>query len=111
MNLTAYEAACEKSDISDRTVDFYVESMAEEVGEIISYVKRLHRGDYERLNDEMKKEIMGELGDLIWPIVRMSHAMGYTFEYVLLHNQSKVLKRLDQGTLMGRGSNREEKTN
>lgn len=55
-----------------------------EVGEVANKYKKVIRGDYEL--EDIKSELIKEVGDLIWYYARHMDELGYKLEPLLQHN-------------------------
>lgn len=92
--------------------DFNAELMAQilglvgESGEVAEKVKKLIRDKGGQLSDEDKKELLKELGDILWYVNAVSHLLGSNISEVAEHNLQKVLSRKDRGVTKGSGDNR-----
>ena len=77
-----------------------------EAGEVAEKVKKLIR-DYDgKLTDDAKKELMKELGDVLWYLAVLSEHLGYKFEHVGQTNIDKLRDRKARGKIGGSGDNR-----
>lgn len=115
------------TDLSNHNLQFYLDGMTEEGGEVAGIFKRMRRGDYgdsvkyavedhgcmikSVINnfDQVKQDLIKEVGDLHWYTTRLLQEIGVTWEEVEKVNLEKLLKRKDKGLLMGKGDNRENK--
>jgi len=77
-----------------------------ESGEVAEKFKKLIRDNAGRITDEDKKEIIKELGDILWYINSVSYLLGYSLEDVAKINLEKVLSRKERGVTAGSGDNR-----
>lgn len=77
-----------------------------ESGEVAEKFKKLIRDNAGRITNEDKKEIIKELGDILWYINSVSHLLGYSLEDVAKINLEKVLSRKERGVTAGSGDNR-----
>lgn len=72
-----------------------------EAGEVADKIKKYLR--------DGKLDIGGiiyELGDVCWYIARLSDALGYSFEDLLIINKNKLESRKESGNLQGSGDYR-----
>lgn len=77
-----------------------------ESGEVAEKFKKLIRDNHGKLTDEDKREIVKELGDILWYVNSVSHLLGYSLEDVATKNLDKVLSRKARGVTSGSGDNR-----
>jgi len=121
--LIDYEDFCESTDISNQSLQFYLDGMNEENGEISGIFKRIRRGDYGEeakgimamQNDlewiiknvkGVRTDILKEIGDRHWYTTRFLQKIDADWQMVESVNVDKLKKRVDDGTLMGKGDNR-----
>lgn len=85
----------------------FILSLAEESGEVAGTMKRHYRGDFDLMAEKSEQDkIIKELGDCLWYINAIAHALGSSLEEVMKLNNEKLIARLNAGTLRGRGDNR-----
>lgn len=104
-------------------LQFYLDGMTEEHGELSGVLKRARRGDYGEairelmeknkleivLNDtEVRKDFLKEIGDRHWYETRLLQRINTTWSEVELINMKKLSKRLGSNKIMGHGDNRED---
>lgn len=77
-----------------------------ESGEVAEKVKKLVRDHDGRISDEARKELLKELGDILWYVNAVSHLLGSNINDVAKNNLEKVLSRKSRGTTKGAGDNR-----
>ena len=123
MELEEYEKIINKTDISNKSFQFYLDGMSEESGEISGVLKRVRRGDYGSLAQELieghdgvlkvlenfpdvKEDFLQEVGDREWYTNRALNRLGLTLGDVLQMNAIKVKRRIDNGTIRGKGDKR-----
>jgi len=123
MELKEYEKIIKETDISNKSFQFYLDGMSEESGEISGVLKRVRRGDYGSLAQELiegfdgvlkvlenfpdvKEDFLQEVGDREWYTNRALHRLGLTLEDVLDKNAKKVIGRKNNGTIRGKGDKR-----
>ena len=123
MKLEEYEKIINKTDISNKSFQFYLDGMSEESGEISGVLKRVRRGDYGSLAQELiegfdgvlkvlenfpdvKEDLLQEIGDREWYTNRALNRLGLTLGEVLQMNAIKVKRRIDNGTIRGKGDKR-----
>jgi NTP pyrophosphatase (non-canonical NTP hydrolase) len=123
MELEEYEKIINETDISNKSFQFYLDGMSEESGEISGVLKRVRRGDYGSLAQELieghdgvlkvlenfpdvKEDLLQEIGDREWYTNRALNRLGLTLGEVLQMNAIKVKRRIDDGTIRGKGDHR-----
>jgi len=80
--------------------------LSDESGEVLGKFKKLLRDKRGVISNEDKKEIMKELGDVLWYVNSVSHLLGYSLEEVAQANLDKLASRQQRGKLHGSGDNR-----
>ena len=123
MELDEYEKIIKETDISNQSFQFYLDGMSEESGEISGVLKRVRRGDYGSLAQELiegfdgvlkvlenfpdvKEDLLQEIGDREWYTNRALERLGLTLGDVLQMNATKVIGRKNNGTIRGKGDKR-----
>jgi NTP pyrophosphatase (non-canonical NTP hydrolase) len=77
-----------------------------EAGELSNKIKKRYRdGDGQVLGEE-KKQLSGELGDILWYLASLSHELGLDLGTIAEENIDKLLSRKERGVLGGSGDNR-----
>lgn len=122
-----YEKFVKTTDKSDNNdLQFYLDGMSEEGGEVSGIFKRIRRGDYGRdsklgismkglhwvilHNTKIRDDILKEIGDRHWYTTRFLQQIGASWALVETINQTKLTKREETGTILGRGDDREKET-
>lgn len=77
-----------------------------ESGEVAEKFKKILRDQKGVISPKDKKELVKELGDILWYINSMAIYLGTTLEKVAGSNLSKVLDRQKRGVTGGKGDNR-----
>lgn len=121
-----YEEFVKTTDVKvgDHDLEFYFDGMREESGEISGVLKRIRRGDYGQqarntamsegvgavlnLNYDARKDFIKEIGDEHWYQTRALQELGLDWDTIEKVNMDKLKKRLDTGTIVGKGDNRED---
>lgn len=80
--------------------------LSDESGEVLGKFKKLLRDKEGVLTEEDKKEILKEIGDVLWYVNAVAHLLGSSLEEVAKGNNEKLLSRKDRGVLGGSGDNR-----
>lgn len=77
-----------------------------EAGEVAEKMKKILRDKDGVMSEEDKKELIKELGDILWYINSTAVYLGYTLDDVAQANLDKVLSRKARGVSHGSGDNR-----
>jgi len=110
--LNYYQEQARKFDIykGNMSITHNVLKLVGESGEIAEKLGKLMRDrdidDFNSLSDDIKLELVKELGDVLWYIARLSEHLGYTLAQTAQINMDKLQSRKDRGKLKGSGDNR-----
>lgn len=77
-----------------------------ETGEIQEKVKKIIRDKGGVASVEDKRELMKEIGDVLWYLSQLSTELGLDLGMVATSNIDKLASRKERGTLQGSGDNR-----
>jgi len=77
-----------------------------ESGEVCEKVKKVIRDEKGVVSEEKKKEIVKEMGDVLWYLAMVSKYLGVKFEEVAKMNLKKLEDRLERNKIHGAGDNR-----
>jgi len=80
--------------------------LAGEAGEVADKIKKVIRDDGGEVLPDKKKDIEGELGDVLWYISQLATELGLSLEDVAAKNIEKLYSRLERGKLGGSGDKR-----
>lgn len=80
--------------------------LSDESGEVLGKIKKILRDKAGVMTEDDKKEIVKELGDILWYINSVSHLLGSSLEEVAKANNEKLASRKERGVLGGSGDNR-----
>lgn len=113
MNFDEYQKQAISTLTADHAYgDLSAELMAQilglvgESGEVAEKVKKIIRDKGGAISEDDRKELLKELGDILWYINAVSHLLGSNITEVAEGNLSKVLSRKSRGTTKGSGDNR-----
>ncbi len=124
LDFKEYEKFTESTDISNQSIQFYLDGMSEEGGELSGIFKRIRRGDFGddaklevedpdmgleyviRKYPEIKKAIVSEIGDRHWYTTRFLTKIKVGWNDVMDYNKGKLVKRDEDGTIIGHGEER-----
>lgn len=110
MDFKEYQEKSKRTDtnaiIKDSNIAYYALGLCDESGEVAGKIKKLYR-DYDgKLTEEYKKEIVKELGDVLWYLAQLSDRFGLTLEEVAQINIDKLASRNERKQIHGNGDNR-----
>ncbi len=77
-----------------------------EAGEVAEKFKKILRDKAGEATEEDKKELMKELGDVLWYVNSVGMYLGYSLDEIAQSNLDKVLSRKSRGVTKGSGDNR-----
>ena len=84
--------------------------IADEAGEVAGKIKKLMRDhnieSVHDLTDELRAELVKEVGDVLWYAAQMATEIGVDFGDVAQKNIDKLYSRMERDTLHGSGDNR-----
>ena len=80
--------------------------LAGESGEVAEKVKKILRDNEGVVDEEKKKEITKELGDVLWYLAQIASEIGVPLEEVASLNIEKLRSRFDRNKIKGSGDNR-----
>lgn len=77
-----------------------------EAGEVAEKVKKIFRDHGSVLDEERRKELSKELGDVLWYMAQLATTLGLSLEDIAAANLEKLQSRLDRNMVHGDGDNR-----
>ncbi len=77
-----------------------------EAGEVADKVKKVIRDKDGIFDDETRRKIILELGDVLWYVAQLALELGYSLDDVAEFNLSKLMSRAQRGKLGGDGDSR-----
>ena len=77
-----------------------------EAGEVAEKVKKVIRDKKGIFDEESKKGIKKELGDVLWYLSNLCTEFNFSLDEVALQNLEKLTNRVDKGTISGSGDDR-----
>ena len=113
-----------KHNVKGHDLQFYLDGMSEEHGELFGVTKRIRRGDYgENVKEfisnggslkiailcykDIFEDVLKEIGDHHWYETRFIQELGLNWDRVEDRNMNKLTERVNTDTIMGKGDNRE----
>ena len=80
--------------------------VAGEAGEVVEKWKKIVAYKAGEVNDQDLAELAKELGDVVWYIAVLAHALGLSFDDVMQRNVAKLADRQKRNIIKGAGDNR-----
>jgi len=80
--------------------------LAGEAGEVSEKVKKILRDNNGVADEERKKELTKELGDVLWYLSQIATELGLSLEEVASLNIEKLRSRHERNMIQGNGDNR-----
>ncbi|MBN1325777.1 nucleoside triphosphate pyrophosphohydrolase family protein [Candidatus Falkowbacteria bacterium] len=77
-----------------------------EAGEVSEKIKKLFRDKNGEADEETKKELQKELGDVLWYLSQIATEFDLSLNEIAEKNIEKLFSRKKRGTLHGNGDNR-----
>ena len=77
-----------------------------EAGEVAEKVKKVIRDKNGIFDEDSKKSIKKELGDVLWYLSNLCNEFGFSLDDVALQNLEKLKLRSASGTISGSGDDR-----
>jgi NTP pyrophosphatase (non-canonical NTP hydrolase) len=109
MNFKEYQKKSRKTAIypnADNNFIYPTLGLVGEAGEVAEKIKKVIRDKEGVLDDEKRKEIEKELGDVLWYVSQLATELDLSLEEVAKKNIEKLYSRMDRGKLKGNGDNR-----
>jgi NTP pyrophosphatase (non-canonical NTP hydrolase) len=86
----------------DKALEYLTLGLCSESGEVCAALKRQIRGD----EIDLKKQVLAELGDVVWYITRLADELDTDLEKIMDANEAKLKDRQARNVLKGSGDNR-----
>ena len=77
-----------------------------EAGELANKWKKVIRDDAGVITAERRKDMVAEIGDILWYVASLATEIGVDMEDIAQGNLNKLFKRYEKGVLHGDGDNR-----
>ena len=113
MDFNEYQKECAKTDVGTAAQDvldpgwlYYVLGIAGETGEMIEKIKKLFRDKNGIVDNEFKKALIKEMGDVQWYQARLADWFDIDFEAIFVENVKKLHSRKSRNKIHGDGDNR-----
>jgi len=111
MDLSEYQKESRKTAIYPRdseSIALYYATLGlvGEAGEISNKVKKVIRDKKGVFDEETKKALSDELGDVLWYLATFAEELGADLSEIAKENLKKLSSRMERGKLSGSGDNR-----
>ena len=108
MTLNEYQQhALETANYPDeRRIIYPTLGLTGEAGEVADKVKKVIRDCREEFTDEKRREIVKEIGDVLWYCATLARDLGYELDEVAQMNVDKLRSRMQRNIISGSGDNR-----
>lgn len=109
MNFEEYQKKVKETSIypnQGNNVAYAALGLTGEAGEVADKVKKLIRDAGGTLTEEKRREMIKELGDVLWYLTALANELNVRLEDVAKGNVHKVEDRKSRGVLSGEGDNR-----
>lgn len=80
--------------------------LAGESGEFSEKVKKIMRNSDGKISQDERKELLKELGDILWYLATISRYLGSDLNNVAQTNLDKLASRQERGVIKSKGDNR-----
>lgn len=106
MDFNTYQEKALQTAIYPMPIIYPALALNGESGEIAEKVKKVLRDNDGVFDNESKKSIAKEIGDVLWYCAALSEDLGFSFDDIALMNLNKLKSRKDRDKLHGNGDNR-----
>lgn len=110
MDLNEYqERAAETAgypEIGGQPLTYPAMGLAGEAGELMNKVKKIWRDRGGELDEEFRRELVDELGDVLWYVALLARELDEELEVVGRRNVEKLSSRAERGVIRGAGDRR-----
>jgi len=94
------------TEINGDKLVYPILGLANEAGEVAGKLKKLFRDKNGVVDDEFKKMISSELGDVLWYLSETAIQLDIDLSTIATINIDKLFKRKEEGKIKGSGDNR-----
>jgi len=96
MNFEEYQTEASQTALYPRrlnNLEYPTLGLAGEAGEVANIVKKIQRDHGGVINDEIRRKLQDELGDVLWYISACADELGLTLTEIAEFNVNKLAKR------------------
>ena len=108
MEIDAYQLAALKTAVysHDHEIPYLALALCGEAGEVADKVKKVLRDKDGEFSPGTRHALAFELGDCLYYLAVLAHAIGYSLSEIAEMNNRKVADRMERGVVQGCGDNR-----
>jgi NTP pyrophosphatase (non-canonical NTP hydrolase) len=106
MNINTYQQEAAKTAIYSNKLIYPTLGLAGEAGEIANKVKKILRDNAGELAEDVRQNLISELGDVLWYIAALATDLGVELSEVADKNVEKLHSRKNRGVIGGSGDDR-----
>jgi NTP pyrophosphatase (non-canonical NTP hydrolase) len=106
LTLTEYQVQARKTAQypESQALSYTILGLTNEAGEVAGKFKKYLRGDYGYM--EMRNMVIAELGDVLWYVAMVAHAVDFDLQDIAQANLDKLSDRSARGKIKGDGDER-----
>lgn len=93
-------------EIGGQPLTYPAMGLAGEAGELMNKVKKIWRDRGGELEEEFRRELVDELGDVLWYVAVLARELGEDLDVVARRNVEKLAGRAERGVIRGAGDRR-----
>lgn len=102
----SYDASTSAKSITDPGYVAKILGLVGESGEVAEKYKKLIRNENGHISEADRKELLKEMGDVLWYVAVLTRYLGADFEEVATINLKKLADRKSRGAINSKGDNR-----
>lgn len=108
MTFNDYQQFCETTAVypTERALEYLTLGLVGEAGEVANKAKKIFRDHAGKLTPDRARELVEEIGDVLWYVSELAGLLDWDLEQVAILNRDKLLRRKTANTIHGSGDNR-----
>lgn len=106
MNINTYQEEASKTAIYKDKLIYPTLGLCGEAGEMANKVKKILRDNNGQICEEVKQNLIAELGDVLWYVAAIATDLGADLNSVAAENIAKLNSRKERNVIGGSGDNR-----
>lgn len=95
-----------KGDVESMAFMNKILGLVGEAGETAEKIKKIHRNNSGKMSDEDRRELLKELGDVLWYLSALAYYLDEPLGNVAEANLAKLADRKARGVIKSKGDNR-----